>query len=101
MWIAKNWHRFETELRVLHINLLLEHVRYEAENLPRLKQFFFGHELVFLNQFQIQNVIDETEKQVDLRYDDEDDLASGAAHLFAEEVLEEHEAAGEWRAELV
>ena len=60
--IAKNWHGFETELRVLHVNLLLKHARYEAEDLPRLEQFFFGDELVFLDQFQIQNVIHQAEK---------------------------------------
>ena len=88
--VSKLGNDFKTKFAVQHLDLGCEHIYYEVERLSWLEQLFLGNELVFLNKFQVQNVIDETKEQVDLRYDDEDEIASDIAQLLAQQVLEEH-----------
>ena len=88
--VSKLGNGLKTKFAALHLDLGGEHICYEVERLSWLEQLFLGNELVFLNQFQVQNVIDETKEQVDLRYDDEDEIASDIAQLLAQQVLEEH-----------
>ena len=48
----------EPERRVLHFHLRSKHVRYEIKGVPGVEHFVFRHELVFLDELQVEDVVD-------------------------------------------
>ena len=78
----------ELERRVLHFHLRSKHVRYEIEGFPRAEHFVFRHELVFLDELQVEDVVDEAEEQVNLGDDDLDEMHSLRRDVLVQEALE-------------
>ena len=71
IWIPE--HRVGTELYlvVLQLTHRFEHFNEEAEGVPRCKHLSLPHELVPLDQPQVEHVVDRADHKVDLRDYDE------------------------------
>ena len=85
----------------MHFHLRSKHVRYEIEGFPGVEHFIFRHELVFFDELQVEDVIDEAEEQVDLGDDDLDEMHSLRRDVLVQEALEQHERTGQGRPELM
>ena len=79
----------------------MEHPLDEAEDLLDLEGFLALNESTNFNHFEVQHIIDETEKQIDLADEQEDELSATVFQFIAENVLKDHEARAERGAKLM
>ena len=67
MGLAQRSHLCECKCWILHFHLRSKHAGYEIEGVSGVEDLVFGHELVFFDQLEVEDVIDQAEEQVDLR----------------------------------
>ena len=79
----------------------LKDVQYELKGLMDFEGLLARDKLPHLYQLQVEHVIDEAQKQVDLTYEQEHQSSAPLLHLVQQHVLEDHQARAKRRAKLV
>ena len=80
--------------------MTVKHLQDEIDGFSGVEAFHLCLKLALLYEFEVEDVIDEGQEQVDLRDDQHDDAARMLAHDITEKALQEDQADVEWRAEL-
>ena len=70
-------HFLESEIRALYFDLLSKDVNQEVKGLQRLKLGYLIGKEALLNHLQVQEVINEAQKQIHLRNDNENHPSQG------------------------
>ena len=83
------------------LRLKLEDVEDELEGLADLERLLARDKLAHLNHLQVKHVVDETEEQVHLTYEQEDQPFARFLHLELHHVFENHQARAQRGAKLV
>ena len=87
---AQRSHFSESQRRILHLYLRLKHIHDEVESVSRTEHFILWHKFVFFDQFEIENVIDETEEKIDLRDDNSDQMHGLSSDVLVQQALQYH-----------
>ena len=81
--------------------MTLEHLQNEIYGFFGSKSFYFWLKLTFLDEFEVEDVVDEGQEQVDLLDDKHDNSTCMLTHDITQKALQENQADAERRSEFL